>query len=136
IPLTAVDQAGEPSINASNRYFTSKKEDPEAEAIPFKDGVDPIGALRRVTNDDLVHTADNIVGYYKKVTDSAGEVFYESASPASFRVGDIVSIEAAVVAFKNGQHKLRMHTNLRALTLLDSTLSKASRLSEGAVDYC
>jgi hypothetical protein len=51
-------------------------------------------------------------------------VSYEDVFPSNFHVGDIVSIEAVLYAFQNEQKRIRLHINLRAMTLIESKFSK------------
>ena len=60
-------QNGVPGITASNRFFTSKKDFPNAEGVPFGPGVDPLGLLELQLGDDLIHSTDNSVGYFKRL---------------------------------------------------------------------
>ncbi|KAJ6512497.1 hypothetical protein C8R45DRAFT_1087664 [Mycena sanguinolenta] len=116
---------GEPIITASTRYFTSRNDDPDAEPTDFGPGVDPLGSLAKLTDQELVHTESNKVTYFKRM-DATGDKTecYFKAVPANFRIGDIVALEGAIIAFQNAQKAVRLHINMKALTLIDDTHSK------------
>ncbi|KAJ7808831.1 hypothetical protein B0H13DRAFT_2385576 [Mycena leptocephala] len=122
-----IDQ--EPILNASNRYFTSLEDDPLAVHVPFEKGVDPLNKLQSFVGDQLVHSSANVVKYYKRTRDNTSdENKFEVVLPSHFRVGDIVEVDASVIAFKSLGRKgeIKMHCILNAVTLLDATYSKAA----------
>jgi hypothetical protein len=53
------------AIDTSNRYFTSRCRDLQAESIPIYKDIDPHGILLELSGDDLVHCAENQVLYYE-----------------------------------------------------------------------
>lgn len=55
--------SGQLSVEASNRYFTSKRVNRNAVHIGFSKDVDPNGILSGYSNDELVHDEDNRVLY-------------------------------------------------------------------------
>ncbi|KAJ7429590.1 hypothetical protein B0H11DRAFT_2265213 [Mycena galericulata] len=118
-------------LNASNRFFTSAIDEPDATAVPFGDGVDPLGVfekLQRASSGQLVHTSDNVVHYFKLSRDPVtNEEIYYSAFPGTFAVGDIVEVHGSVTAFMNKQNVVKTHFHLQVMTLLDNTYSKASK---------
>lgn len=63
---------GTQAIDMSNRYFTSRRRDPQAVSIPIHKEIDPHGILLELAGDDLVHCAENEVLYYE-VLGSGGE---------------------------------------------------------------
>ncbi|KAJ7912585.1 hypothetical protein B0H13DRAFT_1874818 [Mycena leptocephala] len=116
----------EPVLHASNRFFTSLEDDPTAVHIPFEKGVDPLNKLQRFVGDQLVHTSANVVKYYKRTCDSTTmEYKVEVVLPSHFKVGDIVEIDASIIAFKTSGRKtqIKMHCNLNGMTLLNTTYS-------------
>ncbi|KAJ7511761.1 hypothetical protein B0H11DRAFT_2214639 [Mycena galericulata] len=120
------------SLSASNRYLTSLQDEPNAVHIKFGPGVDPFGQLQAFVGTKMVHTAENVVNYYRVATDpGTGKVVYDTAFPANFRVGDLVEIQASAIAFQGKNQAMKMHCHLRVLTLLDSSFSKASRSQLG-----
>ncbi|KAJ7675874.1 hypothetical protein DFH06DRAFT_1318015 [Mycena polygramma] len=112
-------------LNASNRFLTALADEPNALNIKFQDGVDPMGRLGKFVGTEIVHTEDNVVNYFKREKDDkTGKFSYCTATPDVFRIGDIVEIEASVMAFKNKQDQVKTHCNLRLVTLIDATFSK------------
>ncbi|KAJ7474494.1 hypothetical protein B0H11DRAFT_2236179 [Mycena galericulata] len=115
-------------LNASNRYFTFTQDEPSAIHVAFAHGVDPIGQLQAFVGPNLVHSTENQVAYYKTGIDlDTSKTVYDRAFPGTFRIGDIVEIQASIVAFQ-GRDKtvVRLRCHLSALTLLDATFSKAA----------
>lgn len=59
-----------------NRYFTPAREAKEMQAVGFLPGVDPMGILRSMGQEDhnctYIHTEDNQVHYYITRRDDAG----------------------------------------------------------------
>ncbi|KAJ7038553.1 hypothetical protein C8F04DRAFT_1255831 [Mycena alexandri] len=117
----------ETTLKASNRFFTSVEDEPDAVSINFSTGVDPLHKLDRFIGDELVHTSANVVRYRKRINNGEEANTLEVAYPGTFRIGDVVEIDASVIAFKtsNRQNEIKMHCNLNGLTLLDATFSKA-----------
>ncbi|KAJ7698790.1 hypothetical protein B0H16DRAFT_1484345 [Mycena metata] len=117
----------QPTLRASNRFFTSVEDDPSAEGIAFGKGVDPLNKLAKFLSDTLVHAEANVVKYYKQVK-ADGQTTFDVTFPSTFRVGDIVEIHASVIAFKTQgrQGAIKMHCNLHGVTLLDNSFSKAT----------
>lgn len=58
---------GHASLEFSNRYFSSAKEADERVSMNIGADVDPFGILSGL-NVDGVHTEDNMVGYYERVS--------------------------------------------------------------------
>ncbi|KAJ7143167.1 hypothetical protein C8R43DRAFT_1130953 [Mycena crocata] len=120
-------QTEDVEVSASNKFLTSKVDEPTAEHVPFGYGVDPLDALQGFVGDKLVHTVDNAVKYYVKAIDPVTQTdVYDIAFPGNFRVGDLVEMQASLIAFQ-GRDSMKIHCQLRALTLLDGTFSKARR---------
>ncbi|KAJ7884635.1 hypothetical protein B0H14DRAFT_2564339 [Mycena olivaceomarginata] len=120
-----LDHAGATQIAASNKFYTNRSDDPDASKLLFSIGVDPFGYFEKVSTDQHVHSHDNTVAYFKQAKDNdSGTVLYEDVFPGNFCVGDIVSIEAALYAFQNERKRIRLHINLRAMTLIESKFSK------------
>ena len=53
------------TLNVSNRYFTSRK---DAQAARELNNVDPRGNLTKLLGSVLVHTEENNVSYYERVS--------------------------------------------------------------------
>jgi hypothetical protein len=52
------------AIEFSTRYFTSRHDDPQGEALPFDRSTDPKGLLANMSNSKYFHGEDNKVLYY------------------------------------------------------------------------
>jgi hypothetical protein len=57
-------------INLSTRYFTSRRDDPHSENVPFTLDVDPRGILTSMETDIYFHGEDNQVQYFTAKTHS------------------------------------------------------------------
>jgi len=58
------------TLNASNRYFTPRKDAQMAKELPFHQDVDPYGHLTRLLGLSHVHIEENTVSYYERVGDA------------------------------------------------------------------
>jgi hypothetical protein len=58
-----------PRLNASNRYFTAAKDTVQSIQLLFTQLADPHGVLQSMQGQDLIHTSDNVVDYYKLLDD-------------------------------------------------------------------
>ncbi|KAJ7034423.1 hypothetical protein C8F04DRAFT_906180, partial [Mycena alexandri] len=115
------------AIVASNRYLTTLEDDPNAVGIAFGRGVDPMESFKPHVGASYVHAAENVVEYFKASTDTAtGRVKFThvEADPSSFRVGDVVEMQASVIAFRTQNKAVKLHYHLRALILISSAHSK------------
>ena len=63
--LTAASTAQGRVFEASNRYFTSKREAPNMETVPISPVIDPHGILESLKSDELLHGEENEVYYYQ-----------------------------------------------------------------------
>lgn len=63
----------------SNRYFCTIKDRDYHEEVAFSKDIDPIGILQCLTKNDLVHTEENEVQYFKSSIDEEGKRRYEQA---------------------------------------------------------
>ncbi len=52
------------SIDVSNRYFTSRRDCPNATSIKLHSAIDPTGRIKSFVSNDFIHTEDNEVKYY------------------------------------------------------------------------
>ena len=67
-PNTIIGEHKElPTLHASNRYFTPKKDACDAEELVFHKDVDPSGNLKRLLGPNQVHIEENVVSYYERV---------------------------------------------------------------------
>lgn len=73
---TAATYQGFPTFNISNRYFRPAKEGSQHEAIEFSKDVDPVGILQHLGKNNVVHTEDNEVQYFKSLVDDEGKRWY------------------------------------------------------------
>ncbi|THU80904.1 hypothetical protein K435DRAFT_694705 [Dendrothele bispora CBS 962.96] len=94
-PWAADQSCGYNGISANCRYFTVGKNASGRQSIPFQDGVDPDGVLRRMLGNGIVHTEENTVLYMKanKPDLPNSKWRYQDISPANFSIGDIVKIQ-------------------------------------------
>ncbi|KAJ7169023.1 hypothetical protein C8R46DRAFT_1034145 [Mycena filopes] len=114
-------------FSANNRLFTLKVDAPTEQGTEFQPGVDPVGILERLKTRDMFHGPDNIVKYFKLVVDEeTKETKYAAAVPGTFRVGDLVEMQASFVAIMTAQNQIKVTTRLHALTLLETSFTKAA----------
>lgn len=57
------------SISASSRYFTRERDARGETAIPFSTTEDPQGTLESLGEDNYIHIEDNVVAYYKAISE-------------------------------------------------------------------
>jgi hypothetical protein len=142
---TIIDQCDDHfGIHLTNRYFTTRREsDSQTEqAIEFPTEVDPQGILTGLVSDQFVHTEQNEVKYYNRSVSECGAIKYvvsplnspyvfvednlryETVTPVTFRVGDIVEAKATlmVLPLRGGNYKLT--AVLRGITILDTTYTQ------------
>jgi hypothetical protein len=70
--LTTASTAKGSKFEASNRYFTSKRDAPNMESIPISPLVDPRGILESLKNGDFFHGEENEVCYYRVYEKASG----------------------------------------------------------------
>jgi hypothetical protein len=58
------------TLNASNRYFTPRKDARTAKELAFHSDVDPNGNLSRLLGPMHMHIEENIVSYHERVGDA------------------------------------------------------------------
>ncbi|KAJ7163727.1 hypothetical protein C8R46DRAFT_1036741 [Mycena filopes] len=120
------------TIGASCRYFTASVDNPGAEIIPFAPSTDPLGLLAELQTDELFHTADNRVSYFKMSKDPlTSKPIYDESYAGMFRLGDIVEMQMVFVAFWAGD-KIQAYSHLQSLTLLDNTFTKRAETARAA----
>ncbi|KIM72485.1 hypothetical protein PILCRDRAFT_81820 [Piloderma croceum F 1598] len=119
-------------IDASNHYFSARKDNPGSRAIPFLPMVDPKGTLTGLSSSmmNFVHTQENQVQYYEYVADTSGIKGYESTDPNKFRIGDIVEVQLLFVVVPVKENKYRLILVMHALALLDCTQSKVLNINK------
>ncbi|KAJ7241285.1 hypothetical protein C8J57DRAFT_1527028 [Mycena rebaudengoi] len=124
-------------LNASNRFFTSLHDDPQAVPTPFGAGVDIMGVLPKLQGTVLVHTEDNAVKYFRIGEDpKTKEAVRDAAFPALFQVGDIVEVHGSFIAFTTKKGKeITMLFNLQTITLIDSSFTKAATMAKNKSNH-
>ncbi|KAK7019645.1 hypothetical protein VNI00_018030 [Paramarasmius palmivorus] len=134
--ITALVQ-GYPALEITNRYFTSKRMASEEDHLSFANDIDPNGILEQLRGDSLVHTSDNAVQYFQRLTANGGQQF-KAIKPAHIKKGDIAEIQFTIslVEVNAGKGKdSRQHyitkLVLRSITQLDRSFSDACRLRNG-----
>ncbi|KAK7018721.1 hypothetical protein VNI00_018281 [Paramarasmius palmivorus] len=134
-PKSTPHKYGYPSIEITNRYFTSKRLANEEDHIGIPLDIDPNGILEGLRGDSLVYTADNAVQYYQRQLVNGGQQF-KPVKPAHIKKGDIVEVQLTVTLVesrtgkgKNTRHQYLTRLVLRSITQLDSTYSDACRLA-------
>ena len=58
------------TLNASNRYFTPRKDARTAKELAFHSDVDPYGNLSRLIGPLHMHIEENTVSYFERVGDA------------------------------------------------------------------
>ncbi|KAJ7703374.1 hypothetical protein B0H16DRAFT_1475966 [Mycena metata] len=123
---TANGRFGRP-IAGSNRIFTLRVDSPTDQSTEFQPGLDPLGKLERLTSKEVFHGPDNVVKYYRRAKDPKnGSNVYDSGFPGSFRIGDIVEMQASIVTIKAANETMKLTCRLHALTMLDDSFTKAA----------
>ncbi len=75
------------TLNASNHYFTSKKDAQMARELDFHRDINPYGNLTRLLGTAHVHIEENNVSYYERVNSvHAGEARYASLKVSSINL--------------------------------------------------
>ncbi|KAJ7202998.1 hypothetical protein C8J57DRAFT_1732012 [Mycena rebaudengoi] len=124
-------ECGSEVLTASTRLFTVRADAPNKEDTVFDEGIDITGRLAGLKGNTLLHLDDNKVAYLKVIMEDAErKIRYIPATPAMFRVGDIVEAEVYFVAVQRKNGEIVMTIRLQGLTLLDSNYSKALELSK------
>ncbi|KAK7437587.1 hypothetical protein VKT23_018485 [Stygiomarasmius scandens] len=129
---------GYDAMSFENRYVTPRVTAPDEPPIPFSPLVDPIGNLARAAGTSYFHAADNEVGYYKRELHEDKKPHFKELNPISFRVGDIVEVQASFVMIPHNVASKKMYKILsimRALTLLETryTTDAESRRQGSAI---
>ncbi|TFK62137.1 hypothetical protein BDN72DRAFT_863065 [Pluteus cervinus] len=87
-------------LTFSNRYFTRRKDGPALEAIDFPADIDPLGILKARISTSIIHTQENEVEYYMRLTNSEGLPTFQKTSPQTFRIGDLVQLQFSLVIYQ------------------------------------
>lgn len=59
-------------FEASNRFFTSKRDAPDMEPLPISPQIDPLGILEALKKGDFLHGEENEVSYYRVHENGSG----------------------------------------------------------------
>ena len=71
---------GSTTLDASNRYFTPKKDARNGNELPFHQDIDPQGNLTQLLGTGYMRLEDNNVFYYERVTSAqTGDPKYASS---------------------------------------------------------
>jgi len=114
------------SLDASNRYFTPKRDALTMEHVPFSKVVDPNGVLEEMARMDYIHGEENEVQYYICQSDGDGKKRYEIAQPQTYRIGDIVEIQISFIAVPLKGQKYKMITVLHSIASMDNSFAVAA----------
>jgi hypothetical protein len=129
------------TLNASNRYFTPKKDAQMAKELRFDEDVDPHGNLTRHLGTGHVHIEENSVSYYERVGSvNAGETRYiiyilfcqantrkcryVAVKPACVSVGDIVELQVSFIMVPLRDNRFKATMVLRSILVLDRTYTQ------------
>ena len=74
-PLTPTAFLTHPAIEIGTRYFTSRRDDPTGESLPFDRMTDPKGILTAMAADGYFHGPDNKVHYYRLLSTTSNSQF-------------------------------------------------------------
>ncbi|GLB38110.1 hypothetical protein LshimejAT787_0411610 [Lyophyllum shimeji] len=121
---TSNQNAEDDIFDASNRYFTPRRDASLEESIPFDKLADPNNILKKMAGDQYVHTEDNEVLYFRRRTTQDGKRSHEKVGPQTFRVGDIVEIQVSFVVVPTKGDRYKMMSVLRSIALIDGAFSK------------
>ncbi|KAH9480128.1 hypothetical protein JR316_0006725 [Psilocybe cubensis] len=107
-------------FHAHSQYFTkvSAYQD-ESDNIGFHPLVDPDNVLASMAGDGFIHAIDNKVQFLCREILPDRTARYYPYNPASIRIGDIVEISVAFVAFPAQGNKYKFVVALRGILVLD-----------------
>ena len=132
------------TLNASNRYFTPRKDAQMAKELVFHQDVDPYGNLTRLLGTALVHIEENDVSYYERVSSThAGDTRYipskvcsinltplncryVAVKPACLSIGDIVELQVSFIMVPLRDSKFKVTMVLRSILVLDRTYTQVT----------
>ncbi|EAU81138.2 hypothetical protein CC1G_09780 [Coprinopsis cinerea okayama7 len=113
------------TMAASNRYFTSRTDDPQGQAHILGSTIDPNGTLAEVAGDQYFYGEDNVVCYLEKVETSDAGVSLQcrDVSPVKIREGDLVEIQVTFMLVPIRGQKWKMNAVLRCITIMDTSFT-------------
>ncbi|KAK0435847.1 hypothetical protein EV421DRAFT_1908344 [Armillaria borealis] len=136
---------GFPAFVLSNRYFRTQKEGGQHKEVIFSKDVDPVGILQRLAKNDLIHTEENEMQYFKRHVDDEGKrrqairvseereadnpFRYQWARPQLFRVGDIVEVQCSIIIVK-GKALVSRHDALKMKGYLNESQDAKRKMSK------
>ncbi|PBK91041.1 hypothetical protein ARMGADRAFT_933168, partial [Armillaria gallica] len=119
---------GDDAVEMVNWYFRPQTKSENQTSVQLSSDINPKGVLRWMAGDNMVHTEDNIMKYYKKVSKrqysvnnimTKSDQRYAEAKPQMFRTGDIVEVQCSIVFIKGKAGVVKMKLILRALALVN-----------------
>lgn len=119
------------TLHASNRYFTPKKDAPNAKELTFHKDVDPFGNLARLLGPAHVHIEENVVSYYERV----GNTKYVNIKPASVSVGDLVELQVSFIMVPLRENKFKATMVLRSILVLERTFTQVRNQALSSEQY-
>ncbi|KAI5891525.1 uncharacterized protein SCHCODRAFT_02506106 [Schizophyllum commune H4-8] len=128
-----------PALCASMRYFSHRKDVEGKDIIPFSKDIDPYNHLQALTSDTFVHSRQNVVQYFEYDTDAnTGTGRYTSCSPTAIKIGDLVTCKLSFVLVpmpRSGKHAWKMLNVLKAVALMDSSLTREAGTTATLEDF-
>ncbi|KAJ7764351.1 hypothetical protein B0H16DRAFT_1454891 [Mycena metata] len=115
------------SIATGNRIFTMRSDYPNEQSSSFEPGVDPMGALERLTSTEIFHSPDNVVKYFRRTKSNKECTTYEEWYPGPFKIGDIVELQASLVAVQMVDNGVKITCRLHAISLLNNMFTRRSQ---------
>jgi hypothetical protein len=124
------------TLNASNRYFTPRKDARTAKELAFHSDVDPYGNLSRLLGPMHTHIEENNVSYYERVGNTKYAITvitlmialkvcrYISVKPASVSIGDLVELQVSFIMVPLRGNKFKATMVLRSILVLDRTYTQ------------
>ncbi|KAH9476429.1 hypothetical protein JR316_0012004 [Psilocybe cubensis] len=107
-------------FHAHSQYFTKVSAyQNKSDNIGFHPLVDPDNVLASMVGDSFIHAIDNKVQFLRREILPDGTARYYSYNPASIRIGDIVEISVAFVAFPAQGNKYKFVVALCGILVLD-----------------
>ncbi|KDQ26296.1 hypothetical protein PLEOSDRAFT_1015133, partial [Pleurotus ostreatus PC15] len=88
------------TLDANNWFYTLARSVPGAVDIIFAKTTDPRGYLERAKDNDIIHTADNVVEYYQYDKGKNLWVEYLEVNPRTFVNGNIVEAHLSFLMVK------------------------------------
>ncbi|KAH6871664.1 hypothetical protein BKA70DRAFT_1450892 [Coprinopsis sp. MPI-PUGE-AT-0042] len=126
LPLDFIPYEGHRSLDSHARYFTDRALVPYETNNNFLPFVDPHHVLVNAKPDSFIHAIDNQVEYCLMNVDEEGDISYLPCNPVTMKPGDLVEIAFICVAIPIKDQRYKLMLQLRAITLISSTLRLSS----------